>query len=475
MYDVLNAAPDEKVAARQLYYLLNQKLWLDWEEISDRPDAISPGTLAQKGNNPQARKNVKIGQFPYQGRDIALRLQRFRLTDGTLIWLFSPRTVFYTPKLYKVHGPSEITRHLPEWLQEPWYLDVPLWQWFSLPIILLISFAIGLLIRNVAKKLLADSRFPHSESLANTTHLPIALVFGSLALYLFTKTIFDPSGPPGRIIDVLLIITIVSSFLWLGMAIVGYFANFAHDSISDDMDLEQDTEKKKKLTMISVMRRVFIFVVVMVGTGVILLELEVLQSIGTGLLTSAGVMGVVVAIAAQATLGNIIAGLQIAISKPAAIGDTVSFEGNWAHVEDITYTYITLRTWDLRRVIVPLRYFISHPFENWSKTESSLVKPIYLYADYTVPVEKIRAFFEDYLPKHELWDEGQEPSLQVYSVTEKTVRLRALCSGKDASTAWELHCDVREALIKYLRELDDGKYLPREREVNLSSAAHSNS
>ena len=141
------------------------------------------------------------------------------------------------------------------------------------------------------------------------------------------------------------------------------------------------------------------------------------------------------------------------------------YEGNWGYVEDITYTYLLIQTWDQRRVVVPLRYFVTHPFENWTKRNAHIIKPIVLHADYTIDVDRVRERFDELLRADEDWDEEKEPSVQVVGVDDETVEIRALCSAKDASTAWDLHCRLREQLVAFVRDLDDGKYLPRRRLV----------
>jgi small-conductance mechanosensitive channel len=148
----------------------------------------------------------------------------------------------------------------------------------------------------------------------------------------------------------------------------------------------------------------------------------------------------------------------------------VYFQGDWGFVEDITYTFITIRTWDQRRVVVPLDYLISHPIENWSRTDKHLIKPVHLYADYNVDVEAIRQKFKELLREDEDWDERSEPVLHVTNLTEETVELRALCSAADPMRAWYLHTRMREQLLNFLRELEDGRYLPRRRLVFTDNA-----
>ena len=217
------------------------------------------------------------------------------------------------------------------------------------------------------------------------------------------------------------------------------------------------------LTYISVARRIVTFLVIIIGASVILSQFRSLEKLGISLLASAGVATVILGIAAQSTLGNIIAGIQIAITKPARIGDTVVFEDEWGYVEDIRFTYMVVRTWDWRRLVIPLQQVISDTFENWSITSAHQIRPINIYADYKIDVKKVRKKFKEILQTKESWDENKEPVVQVVDTTEKAIQIRFLCSSIDASTTWDLHCELREELVSYICSLEDGSYLATSR------------
>jgi len=214
-----------------------------------------------------------------------------------------------------------------------------------------------------------------------------------------------------------------------------------------------------------VARRAVTFIVVIVGIIIILSQFRSFQKLGISLLASAGVATVLLGIAGQSTLGNIIAGIQIAITKPARIGDTVIMRDQWGFVEDIGFTYMIVRTWDERRLVVPLKMVISETFENWSLKNPAQIKPIDFYVDYRMDVDRLRNKFKELLEASELWDREQAPSVQVIAVTEKSMKIRALCSAKDSYAAWDLHCALMESLIKYVGSLDNGAYLAKSRLV----------
>jgi small-conductance mechanosensitive channel len=178
---------------------------------------------------------------------------------------------------------------------------------------------------------------------------------------------------------------------------------------------------------------------------------EKVRQLGTTILASAGVIGIVVGMAAQKTIGAFIAGIQIAITQPIRLDDVVIVENEWGRIEEITLTYVVVRIWDLRRLVLPITYFIEKPFQNWTRITADLLGTVFLYLDYNVPVDKIREELKKILEESELWDK-KVCVVQVTNTTESCIEVRALMSASDASTAWSLRCHVREKLIDFVRD-----------------------
>jgi len=185
--------------------------------------------------------------------------------------------------------------------------------------------------------------------------------------------------------------------------------------------------------------------------------------LGVSLFASAGIATLIIGIAAQSTLGDVIAGIQIAITKPAQIGDLVLFDDQWGHVEDIGFVYLIVKTWDERRIVTPLKSVISNSFENWSMRGSKQIRSIDIYTDYRINIQKVREKFEELLKESSSWDEQVSPSVQGIESTEKAIKIRALCSAKDPFIAWDLQCELREKLIDYICELEEGLGLSKTR------------
>ncbi len=215
---------------------------------------------------------------------------------------------------------------------------------------------------------------------------------------------------------------------------------------------EKDNLKARKIrTQLNVLKRIVLIVVCILALGMMLMTFERVRQLGTTILASAGIIGIIVGMAAQRTIGTFIAGLQIAFTQPIRIDDVVIVENEWGRIEEITLTYVVVKIWDLRRLVVPITYFIEKPFQNWTRVTADLLGTVFIYVDYTVPVEAVRAELRKILKGSELWD-GKVCVLQVTNTSEHAIELRALMSAADASTAWSLRCYVREKLVEFIQK-----------------------
>ncbi len=255
----------------------------------------------------------------------------------------------------------------------------------------------------------------------------------------------DVYGPINHALVIVLILTIG----WLGLR----GAHVAEDIVEQKLDVAKvdNLRERRRLTQIRVIRRLAsLFVVVLTGAGV-MLTFPTARSLGASLLASAGVVGVFAGVASRSTLGNLVAGIQIAFAEPIRIDDVVIVEGNWGRIEEITLTYVVVNIWDQRRMVVPTTWFIDQPFENWTRSQSQIIGQVSVWADWRVPVDEVRAELERLTEGHPLWD-GAVRVLQVVDTTPDAIQLRALLSARDAAEAWDLRCDVREGLVAFLRD-----------------------
>jgi len=244
-------------------------------------------------------------------------------------------------------------------------------------------------------------------------------------------------------------ILIVALLTWLAIRIV----NIAADLIKQrfDVSASDNLAARRVHTQIIVAKRIVIFVIALLAFASIFMMFDQLKSLGVSLLASAGIAGIVIGFAAQKTLGNLLAGIQIALTQPIRIDDVVIVENEWGWIEEITLTYVVVRIWDLRRLILPISYFIETPFQNWTRTSADILGTVYLHTDYTLPIEPLRKKLQEILEHTDLWD-GKVASIQITDTTQETMVVRALVSALDSSKAWDLRCLVREELLTYIQE-----------------------
>jgi len=243
-------------------------------------------------------------------------------------------------------------------------------------------------------------------------------------------------------------VALIAAAVWLIMGIV--------DTLVETLARRYDISRRDNLaarkvqTQLYLLRRIVLVVLSVVAVSLMLMTFPGVQRLGTTLFASAGVAGLVVGIAARSTLANLIAGIQMALTEPIRIDDVVIVEGEWGWIEEIGTTYVVMRIWDLRRLVVPLTYFIEKPFQNWTRVTADLLGTVFVYTDYTVPVQAVRDELLRILEASGLWD-GKVWNLQVTNADAHSVELRALMSAPDSPQAWSLRCHVREKLIEFLQ------------------------
>lgn len=218
---------------------------------------------------------------------------------------------------------------------------------------------------------------------------------------------------------------------------------------------------RKAATQMKVLRRAANIMIVLVTVGLALMTFDAVRQYGVSLFASAGVAGLVAGLAARPVLSNLIAGVQIALTQPIRMDDVVVVEGEWGRIEEITATFVVIRIWDLRRLIVPLSYFLEKPFANWTHTSSAILGYVYLYTDYSIDVAAVREKAMALIKAAPQWD-GEVASVQVTDANAQTMEIRVLMGARDSSAAWDMRCNLREALVAYV-QAEFPNALPRTR------------
>lgn len=218
-----------------------------------------------------------------------------------------------------------------------------------------------------------------------------------------------------------------------------------------DTTIADNRVARRAVTQLGLVRRVLGVVIVTIGVLAAVTSLPEVRTIGASLLASAGVLGIVAGIAGQSTLGNVIAGLQVTFSDALRLDDVVVVQGEWGRIEQISLTYVVVMIWDERRLVLPVSYFVTTPFENWTRTSAQILGSVHIYLDYTVPIDELRAEIKRFLETQLLWDR-RVFTLQVVEVTEMTMQIRVLVSAATSGASWDLRCAVREHVITYVRD-----------------------
>lgn len=319
--------------------------------------------------------------------------------------------------------------------------------------VVLLSLAVGWIVDKVLQRV--DARHPETPlwRLLRRGRIPLQLVLAA-ALLRGSYRAANPreTGLSREALDAIghfLTLVLIAAVAWLVVRVAyavtdasyNRYASAAHDR----------ARVRRVRTQVFLIQRVVTAIVATVAVAAMLLTFPAMRTVGTSMLASAGVLGIVAGIAAQSTLSNLFAGLQIAFGDMVRIGDMVVVDGELGTVEEITLSYLVLLTWDERRIVMPVSYFTSKPFENWSRNGAQMTGTVYFHLDHSAPVEAMRRKLQEVLEESSVWD-GRAWSLVVTDTTPSTIQVRALLTARDADDIWTLRCEVRERLIEWLRE-----------------------
>ncbi|WP_280422109.1 mechanosensitive ion channel family protein [Nocardia carnea] len=293
--------------------------------------------------------------------------------------------------------------------------------------------------------------------LLRRVQLPLQLFLGFAALRM-TYPLADLNLRQDTVILSVLATMVTMSAVWLVVRIADAIADGLLNTYSRRA---RDPRRVRQLnTQFTLIRRIASTVLAIATAAIAMLVLfPELRVLGTSLLASAGIIGIIAGVAAQSTLSNLMAGLQIAFGDSVKIGDTVVVEGEMGTVEEITLSFLTVRIWDDRRLTMPVSYFNSKPYENWSKGGNEMTGTVFLHLDHSTPVAELRAHLYEYLSDHPDWD-GRSWNLLVTDSTPTGIEVRASMTARDPDAVWSLRCAVREELIGWLNENYPGA-LPR--------------
>lgn len=445
-------AQEGPVLAGRLALVLGWTLVLDTAKLSDDPD----------GDPSDGPGSDLVGTVQLAEDAVPIALTRTRLDDGAQAWLVSKTTVAMVPALYGAHGGRWIGERMPAALRVT-VLDLAAWQWIGLALSAVLGYAIGWLAGSVVVRLAMliarRTKTPWDDELVTVARGPLRLALGAVSFGLLVQELY-PTATARLVIDRIRDTLLVYAVAWLVIRFLHVGASSLHARLPEDTVGEMKSRGVR--TQLAVLRRVATILVGLIAAAAVLTQFDEVRSVGNSLLASAGIAGIVLGVAAQKTLGAVIAGIQVSFTQPLRIGDTVTIENEFGSVEDIHLTYVVVKLWDERRLVVPTPRLLEQPFQNWTRQSADILGTVTLQVDYTTPIEKLRIELDRIVAEHPAWDR-RVCKLQVTDTTDRAMVVRALVSAQNADKCFALRCDVREKLLRFLQELDTGSHLPRVR------------
>jgi small-conductance mechanosensitive channel len=340
----------------------------------------------------------------------------------------------------------------------PWFLMLRELPWMAIAVEIVLAWIVSLLIHHfltpVLQRLAAP--LPFSRRLVQYGHRAGRAVIFLLLTQIILRNASDTLLGMAFVRHICAL-ALISAITWLGVRCVRAVTNTIVEL--HPADTPNNLEARRILTQTKVLGRVTIVIIVLIGSSAALMTMPLLRQIGTSLLASAGFAGLVVGFAAKPVLGNLLAGMQIALTQPIRLDDVVIVQNEWGQIEEITGTYVVVRIWDQRRMIVPLQWFIENPFQNWTRTNSDILGTVLLWVDYRMPVPALREEAERLCRSAPEWD-GRLCQTQVVETSEKAMQVRILVSGSDAGRTWDLRCRIREGLVDFVQR-HYPEHLPR--------------
>ncbi|WP_028298758.1 mechanosensitive ion channel family protein [Olivibacter sitiensis] len=324
----------------------------------------------------------------------------------------------------------------------------PIWNLLIISISILIGILIRMLLSPILKKQ-AKPNLPYSIWRSILKHFNQTLtVFIPLIVFNVLLPLMRLNDTSLAFLDKLIETSITVAFAIILIRIIRILEDYLFHKF--DINKEDNLKERKIRTQIQFIRKLVVTLIVIVMASIILLSFESMRKIGAGLLTGVGIGGIIIGFAAQKSLGNLLAGFQIAFTQPLRMDDVLIVEGEWGKVEEINLTYVVINIWDKRRLVLPINYFIEKPFQNWTRTSAEILGVVFLYTDFTLPVGEVREELSRLLHANKLWD-GKVNVLQVTDFREKTMEIRCLMSCRNSGEAFDLRCYVRENMINFIR------------------------
>ncbi|WP_312845178.1 mechanosensitive ion channel family protein [Vreelandella populi] len=446
--------------AKQLAEVLRRGEWINASDLSGRQDAAIEDPSGQNPRTGEPRRDIEVASLKAEGETYDIRLGRYRLDDQDPIWLIMPDSVSAIPTLYEEHGPSMLEGYIPERLKTSVGM-LNLWEWIAIPLFVLIIASVGW---GVYRFVGLVARWLPSGALsifATRIKSPVSLITMSAVAQTLLNYVVSFSAVATTTFRIMLIAVMAWAVGTIALRVVDTIMLRMTRRLVGEIDDTKPKDERKLLTTLYALRRGIILATVIAVSIYVLSQIQLFETLGLSILASASVLAVLVGIAGQAVLGNILASFQLSLAKPIRIGDLVIFEGQWCYVEGIFYTFISLRVWDDRRLIVPVTYFTSKPFENLSVKSAKMYRSLELILHLSADISLIREKFIEFAKEEDAIVEHHKLLCYVTGQTATAQTVTCYLMASEPLAGWAAEMTVRERLMAFIRD-NHPDWWPRE-------------
>lgn len=448
--------------ARQLATIFRRGEWVDASDLSGRQDAAIEDPSGQHPLTGEPRRNLELATLTANEQTYEIRLGRYRVDEeeAQAVWLITPDSLSPLDLLYEEYGPSLLEEYIPDELKTSLGI-LKLWEWIAIPAFLMVTGLVGWGVYGLVG--LMAHWFPKGAPSIFVSRIqgPMALLVMAFVAQLLLDYVVSFTAVATTFIRVLLIVLIAWGVGTILLRLVDTFLIKVTRRIVGEIDDTKPKDDRKLLTTLYALRRVIILIMVTVVSIYVLSQIQLFESLGMSLLASASVLAVLVGIAGQAVLSNILSSFQLSLAKPIRIGDLIMFEGQWCYVEGIFYTFIRLRSWDERRVIVPVTYFVSRPFENLSVKSAKMYRYFEMKLHLSADIQLIRDKFMEVAKEEDSVVEHHKLCCFVTGQTETTQTVTFYLMTSDPFSGWVAEKSVLEKLMAFVRDYHP-EWWPRE-------------
>ncbi|PAU73867.1 mechanosensitive ion channel family protein [Vreelandella alkaliphila] len=446
--------------ARQLAEVLKRGEWLNASNMSGRQDAVIEDPSGQNPLAGEPQRNIELAALKVDGQAYDVRLGRYRVGEEDPVWLVMPESVSFIPALYEEYGPSMLERYIPERLKASFGM-LKIWEWLAIPIFLIAIGTVGVvtyyLVGLVARILPSGV----STIFADQIGVPMAMIVMSLVTQMLLDYVVSFSAIATTTFRVLLISIMAWGAGTIALRFVDTIMLRLTRRLVGEIDDTKPKDQRRLLTSLYALRRAIILITVTGVSIYILGQVQLFETLGLSILASASVLAVLVGVAGQTVLGNILSSFQLSLAKPIRIGDLVIFEGEWCYVEGIFYTYIRLRSWDERRLIVPVTYFTSKPFDNLSVKSTKMYRSLVLTLHLSADIGLLRDKFLEFAKEEENVVEHHKLLCYVTAQTGTAQTITCYLMTSDPMAGWTAEMNLREKLLAFIRD-NHPEWWPRE-------------